>query len=207
MPMSSSNSTVEIDRQGRSRNADTVTKKGGLDRTDFSEALKAVDQPATYLVAREVDGVADPTIQHQAAAATHATLNGVAGATNGYGYGAPYLGAPVSPQGGGFGSVGGFGGGLVAANNHGGVGVGNPGTDIGAPGGTEAGIVGGGGFSQDYYEKRAVLQAMNDSNWQMLLLQNDVQNVNREFTILSNIMSVRHQTDMNMLRNTGRAAG
>ena len=202
MPMSSPQQAVQIDSQGRTRNSDTVTKDRSLNNGDFQATLSAVNGPATFFVAREVDGAGDP--QYQAAAVTNATINGVAGASNGYGYGAPYLGVGTPGVGGS--SVGGAGG-YVATNQQAGFGIGDPGGNVGAPGGAPGGLPSEGGLSTDYYEKRALLTQMNDANWQMLLLQNDVQNINREFTILTNIMSVRHQTEVNIARNTGRAAG
>lgn len=198
MPTSTAQPGIQIDNQGRTRNADTYTKKSGLDASDFQATLLSTNAPATYFAAKYGDG-ANTDVQPAAAAVTSATINGVAGASSGYGYGAPYLGAP--PTGG------------LATVNDGGFVAGGPGSYAGVPGGGTApsGMPGdpttGTGFSTDYYEKRSLLTQMNDSNWQMLLLQNDVQNINREFTTFSNIYSVRHQTDMNMLRNMGRAAG
>ena len=200
MPTSTSQPAVQIDNQGRTRNADTFTKKSGLDSSDFQATLLSTNAPATYFAAKYADG-ANTDVQPAAAAVTSATINRVAGASNGYGYGAPYLGLPA-------GTASGNGAAMATVND--GFAPGGPGNYAGVPGGTSPsgmpGDTSGSGFSSDYYEKRSLLTQMNDSNWQMLLLQNDVQNINREYTTFSNIYSVRHQTDMNMLRNMGKAA-
>lgn len=182
--------TVQIDQQGRTRPADTVNVKSGPRSVNFGDvqaAAAASSAPATYFVAKHLDGAPDPQVTHSSVVS--ATLNNVAGAP--YGYGAPYMGGPQ------------------ASTNQ--FGVGQPGGNVGAPGapGTPAGgnLAAGVGLSQDYYEKRAILTQMQDQNWQFLLLQNDVQNMSRQFTIISNMSMVRHQVDMNIARNTGRAQG
>lgn len=107
------------------------------------------------------------------AAVTHAAITGVAGASQGYGY------------------SGAYGGGVSAASY--------PIEPV--PGTTGVGGVGGLPPSQSFQEGSALLQAMNDSNMKMLTLQSAVQDVNREFTVLSNVLQSKHQTEINAVRN------
>ena len=123
-------------------------------------------------------GAAEAMYQYQgsdSAAVTHAALTGVAGAANGYGYGSVYGGAPFLGGATGGGYVSGAAGGLTIP------GVANP--------------------SQSAVEGQYLIQSMNDSNMKMLVLQSQVQDVNREYTTLSNVLQSKHQTEINAVRN------
>ncbi len=113
------------------------------------------------------------------AAVTHAAITGVAGASQAYGYSGPYGGAGISPASYPIEPV--------------------PGTTP-IPG-SQGGAYYGSTSSQSFQEGSALLQAMNDSNMKMLTLQSSVQDLNREFTVLSNVLQSKHQTEINAVRN------
>ncbi len=152
-------------------------KSFGVD--DFSATMSAI-----------APGVAEGVLQSGAstnsAAVTHAALTGVAGAPQAYGYGGAY-GNPYSMISGA--SLGGGVPGLVGAA-----------TDpIGYGGGT---LPSGLPLSAQGQENSYLIQAMQDSNMKMLVLQTEVQDVNKEFTLLSNLLQTKHQTEINSIRNT-----
>lgn len=147
-------------------------KSFGVD--DFSATMSAI-----------APGASEAMFQAQgydSAAVTHAAITGVAGAAGSYGYGSVY-GNPL------VGAAGGASG-LVGAAVTGGDAI---------PGFT--GPTGTGSPSQGYLEGQALIQAGNDSNMRMLILQSQVQDMNREYTVLSNVLQSKHQTERNAIQN------
>jgi hypothetical protein len=146
----------------------------------FSDYVSAATGPAATAVAVK-------TNQYTPAAVIEAAMTGVAGTPNSFGANgsnAPYYsGAALgtaSVPGGGY-SYGGasFGGGYTSAGGSYGIGV--SGT-TGAP-------------SQDYQEKQALFQQMNDANWQMLVAQVTVNDLSRDYQARSNILKSKSDTE------------
>lgn len=128
--------------------------------------------------------------EQNGAVVTQAAMSGLAGATAPYN--APYMGAmgvpgagvasPVfTPGGGGSGAGGATAGGGVA---------GAEGTPFSNP-------------SQDFLEKDYLLRQMQDHALNMLVLQAQVQDQNREFTLVSNMLQTRDRTLHTMIQNIG----
>jgi hypothetical protein len=115
---------------------------------------------------------------------TSATLTGLAGAN-------ASLNSSANPQtqalfaGGGYGYAG-----VPFAGGYG---------SIGASAGY--GVPGVGVPSQDYMEKQALFQQMNDANWEMLVAQVTVNDISRDFTSWSNILAEKHRTESEITRN------
>lgn len=129
----------------------------------------------------------------QEAAVTQAAMTGLSGAsapynapyTSGMGGGGPgFVGTTVSP----------FDPNQAA-----------PGTGAGAtPAGAGAGSATGLPFSNpsnDFMEKDFLLTKMNDSAMNMLVLQAQVQDQNRNYTLVSNMLQSRDRTLHNMIQN------
>lgn len=159
----------------KAQSASSKPKSFGVD--DFSATMSAI-----------APGASEAMFQAQgydSAAVTHAAITGVAGAAGSYGYGSVY-GNPL------VGAAGGASG-LVGAAVTGGDAI---------PGFTPTGgTTGTGGASQSFLEGQALIQTMNDSNMRMLVLQSQVQDVNREYTVLSNVLQSKHQTERNAIQN------
>lgn len=155
----------------KAQSASSKPKGFGVD--DFSATMSAI-----------APGASEAMLQAQgydSAAVTHAAITGVAGAAGSYGYGSVYGGVP----------------GLVSAASHV---PGHTGGDA-IPGFPGSPTGGAGGASQSFLEGQALIQTMNDSNMRMLVLQSQVQDVNREYTVLSNVLQSKHQTERNAIQN------
>lgn len=134
------------------------------------------------------------TDQH--AAVTQATMTGLSGASAPY---SPFLGTT---------------GGIATASYPLGLGYelggANPATGPGTPaasggGATPAGT--GSPFlnpSQEFLERDYLLTQMHDQSMNMLVLQAQVQDQNRQFTLVSNMLQNRDRTLQNMIQNIGR---
>ena len=157
----------------------STTKQKSFGVDDFSATMSAIAPGVT-------EGVFQSGASNNAAAVTHAALTGVAGAPQAYGYGGAY-GNPYS---------------MVSAASGGGL-VGAASLSYPPPGGGgDGGIPPPGGFSPQGQEHMYLINAMQDSNMKMLILQTQVQDVNKEFTLLSNLLQTKHQTEINSIRNT-----
>ncbi|MDO8461922.1 MAG: hypothetical protein Q7S98_03565 [Deltaproteobacteria bacterium] len=117
--------------------------------------------------------------QDKSAAVTSAAVSGVAGASSTNGYMTPFGGPGVIPPGG----------------------VSVPGGSGVLPPGTNASLLGGGSGDLSYLQNIDIIGRMRDTNMQMLVLQTDVQNVSREFTVLSNVVKSKFDTEMTAARN------
>lgn len=156
----------------------------GVGVTDFTAALGA-----TGATAAAVKGGSNG---YQTAAVISAATTGLTGAPGSFGgaSNAPYYGGlstastPFASGGYGYGSVP-TAGGYVGAGIPG---VGGVGAGIGAP-------------SQDYQEKQALFQQMNDANWEMLLAQVTVNEISRDYQARSNILKTKSDTELNAVRN------
>lgn len=64
-------------------------------------------------------------------------------------------------------------------------------------------VIGGttGSGNLSFEQMQEFYRMMQQSNMQMLVLQADVQNINREFSTFSNILKSKHDTEMNAVRN------
>lgn len=117
---------------------------------------------------------------------TSATLTGLAGANAALSnpMNAPYAQAQAL-------SAGGYGyAGIPFAGGYGSVG-----TSAGY------GVPGVGAPSQDYMEKQALFQQMNDANWEMLVAQVTVSDIARRFTSISNIVAERASVQKRITEN------
>ena len=136
-------------------------------------------------------------------------MTGVANAPASFGSGpaantpyySPTLGTAATP----FGS-GGYGyGGATYAPGYTGTGAG-VGGGVGASYGT-TGVSGSVGYgtpgapSQDYQEKQALFQQMNDANWEMLVAQVTVNDLSRDYQARSNILKTKADAEANSVRN------
>jgi hypothetical protein len=139
------------------------------------------------------------------AAATQATMTALAGAPTtllGNQANAPYYaGTATTPfSSGGYGYASGvpFSGGYAGV----GAGVGTVPGSYGAPG-----IYGSAGYgtpgapSQDYQEKQALFQQMNDANWEMLVAQVTVNDLSRDYQARSNILKSKSDAEIGTVRN------
>lgn len=166
------------------------TKSKALTSVDFSTVATAAAAPAAAAVAASGD--------YQSAAVVQAAISGVAGAQpalSGTGYagvpyysGTPFVGTSASPF-----ASGGYGyGGVPSAGGY--VGASVPGASVGAGVSTA-------GASQDYLEKQALFQQMNDANWEMLVAQVTVSELSRDYQARSNILKTKSDTELNAVRN------
>jgi len=149
---------------------------------DFSVFMGAM-APAGYEAGVQV------AENYNAAAVTHAAMTGLSGATAPYNGG--YLGI-TSGGAGGYYSPGAFR-------------LGDSTPAIGA-GGTTGGVTPTGGLpvenpSQDFIEKEFLLRQMFDSSMSMLVLQSQVQEQSRNFTLVSNVLQSRDRTLHTMIQN------
>jgi hypothetical protein len=139
---------------------------------------------------------------YNTAAVTSAAVTGVAGAPSAFGgtQGAaamPYTGVSIASP---FGSGGYNYGGATYSPGYVGVGAGVGG---GVPGsyGVGAGYGAPGVPSQDYQEKQALFQQMNDANWEMLVAQVTVNDLSRDYQARSNILKTKSDAEANSVRN------
>lgn len=167
------------------------TKSKTLPGVNFADVTTGVGNTAAAAVA--VAGNSQKS--YQSAAVMQAAISGVAGAPGAMGgnaANAPYYGGlstAASPF-----ASGGYGyGGTPSAGGY--VGAGVPGV-----GGVGAGI-GTSGTSQDYQEKQALFQQMNDANWEMLVAQVTVSEISRDYQARSNILKTKSDTELNAVRN------
>ncbi|MBI1910164.1 MAG: hypothetical protein HYS22_08360 [Deltaproteobacteria bacterium] len=168
-----------------------------IDPSQIRQEARAVDMPSTGMSTfSTVMASSAPTAgaslsvagQNKSAAVTSAAISGVSGATATNGYMTPFgspAAMPVSspfqgglPTGGGSGAAGGV-----------------------LPPGANTSLMQGGAGDVSYLQNLDIIGRMRDTNMQMLVLQSDVQNVNREFSTLSNVLKSKHDTEMNSVRN------
>lgn len=180
--------TSEVRQQSKQANA---KKLPGVSFGDFMGPVGAI----------AAETVGQKTGNYNYAAMTAATATGIASASSGGN--APYYGGMGVNSGAGtvatnspF-SSGGYG--YYGSQFNAGVGYSGPG------GGTSAGLGGGVGIngapSQDYQEKQALFQQMNDANWEMLLAQVTVNEISRDYQARSNILKTKSDTELNAVRN------
>lgn len=132
----------------------------------------------------------------QESAVARAAMTGLAGATAPYN--APYL------SGSSYGS-GGAGLGLATPPLFDPT-ISNPATGAATPAAATGGTATNGALpfqnpSQDFVEKDYLLRQMNDSAMNMLLLQAQVQEQNKNYTMVSNMLQSRDRTLHNMIQN------
>lgn len=160
---------------GSVRQQSTDRKKGALSGVGFSDYMGAATAPAAATV-----GV---TQGYQPSAITAAAMTGVAGTPGSFsGSNTPYFtgngGSTVTsagvPYAGGYGA--------------GGTGI----TPVGSLPGTP---------SNDFLEKQALFQKMNDANWEMLVAQITVNDIGRDYQARSNILKTKSDTELNAVRN------
>lgn len=157
-----------------------VKTQSALPGVGFADVLNATNAPLSTAVALDQG--------YQPAAATSAAISGVAQAPGSFGGNAPYYGGvgsqAISLPPGGY-NLGGVpvGGGLAGVSGY-------PGT-TGLPGVP----------SQDYLEKQALFQEMNDANWEMLLAQVTVNEISRDWQARSNILKTKSDAELNAVRN------
>lgn len=168
------------------------TKRSSLPGVGFQDVANAVGGTGATAVA--VAG--DSQKSYQSAAVMQAAISGVAGtpgAVMGTASNAPYYsGTPLSTAGSPFVSGGYDYGSVPGAGGY--VGATVPGGSVGAG-------VGIGVPSQDYQEKQALFQQMNDANWEMLVAQVTVSNISRDYQARSNILKTKSDTELNAVRN------
>lgn len=144
----------------------------------FSDYVGAATGPAATAVAVK-------TNQYTPAAVIEAAMTGVAGTPSSFGangsnmpyYSGAALGTASVPGGYSYGGAS-FGGGYTSAGGSYGVGA-----SVGT------------GASQDYQEKQALFQQMNDANWQMLVAQVTVNDLSRDYQARSNILKSKSDTE------------
>ena len=130
---------------------------------------------------------AGATGQH--AAVTQAAMTGLSGASAPYN--APYFGPA--------GAVSTASYPLGGANQA--AGGGTPATGAGATTADGAPFI---NPSQEFLERDYLLREMHDQSMNMLVLQSQVQDQNRQFTLVSNMLQNRDRTLQNMIQNIGR---
>jgi hypothetical protein len=141
---------------------------------------------------------------YHTAAVTELAVTGVIGSQSSLSGGAgnapyytPTVGA-ASP----FGSGGYSYGGATYSPGYAGVGAGVGGGVPGSYGvGAGAGYGTPGAPSQDYQEKQALFQQMNDANWEMLVAQVTVNDLSRDYQARSNILKTKSDSEANSVRN------
>ncbi|HSA58525.1 MAG TPA: hypothetical protein VLJ37_02420 [bacterium] len=178
------------------RNQSGDQKTPLLSNIGFSDYLMASAAPATAALAMNQG--------YNTAAVTQAAVTGVAGAPASFGgsaANAPYYSPTVgtaSP----FGSGGYSYGGATYSPGYVGVGAGVGGGVPGSYGvGAGAGYGAPGAPSQDYQEKQALFQQMNDANWEMLVAQVTVNDLSRDYQARSNILKTKSDAEANSVRN------
>jgi len=177
----------------RAQSGDQKTKV--LNGVGFSDYMAASTGPAAEAMALKAG--------YTPAAVTQAAITGVAGAPASFGgaanapYYSPTLGTAATP----FGS-GGYGySGASYAPGYAGTGAGVGGGVSGSIGGANYGVSGTAGTSQDYQEKQALFQQMNDANWEMLVAQVTVNDLSRDYQARSNILKTKSDAEANSVRN------
>lgn len=162
-------------------------KQAVLPGVGFDDVLNAANGATSTAVAMDQG--------YQPAAVTSAAISGVAGVPGAVGDAgnAPYYVASTQdyqfPRG-GFD----YNGSPYPGYTGGGTGI------PGAPG-SVPGVPGVGAPSQDYLEKQALFQEMNDANWQMLLAQVTVNEISRDWQARSNILKTKSDAEINAVRN------
>ena len=186
--------TSETKTQMRTQSGDQ--KNPILSGIGFSDYLGAASATAAPAIAMNQG--------YDTAVVTQAAVTGVVGTSASFGgsQGAastPYTGVSIaSPFGSGGYNYGGatYSPGYVGAGA--GVGGGVPGS-YGA--GASAGYGAPGAPSQDYQEKQALFQQMNDANWEMLVAQVTVNDLSRDYQARSNILKTKSDAEANSVRN------
>ena len=169
-------------------------KKKALGGLGFSDVLDASNPLASTLVTQS-------TQNYQPGAMTSAAMSGVSNASGNFNPGGSSGGASIA------------GLGIASAGNAPYLGVADytpppfsnvpPGGNgsLPPPGSIPGGTNLSGAPSQDYQEKEALFQQMNDANWQMLVAQVKVNEISRHWTAVSNTVAKRDESLANMLRN------
>lgn len=169
------------------RQSETSQKKVVSNAPGFSETLSNMN-PAASAVAGYSQG-------YQAAAVTSASITGVAGASNTVAGNSPYYSTPLA-QGASVPA-------MQVATTGAGINYNFPyptgGVTGTSPFPTGTGVPGV--PSQDYQEKQALFQQMNDANWEMLVAQVNVNNISRDYQARSNILKTKSDTELNAVRN------
>ena len=166
---------MESDKQQRSG--------ASLTGVDFPTAMNAAGATAATAVSLDRG--------YQPAAVTQAAISGLAGAPGAFGHDAsvaPYYGVSLAST--PFASGGYSYGGASFAGGYTGSGASTVGTTPAS-----------GWSSQDNYEKSLLLQQMNDSNLEMIVLQTQVQDTSREFQTWTNILKTKSDTELSAVRN------
>ena len=167
-------------------------KSSALPGVGFSDYIGAASAPAATAVGMNSG--------YTPAAVTQAAVTGFAGGANTmmssnassapYYSSSPMLGTATTPFG-----AGGYDYGGTPYSVGGGVG-----TSI--PGGGNVGVYGSTGApSQDYQEKQALFQQMNDANWEMLVAQVTVNDLSRDYQARSNILKSKSDAEVSTVRN------
>lgn len=151
--------------------------KRGVGAADFSAAMSSVNPVATTVTSQA-------TGQYQPAAVTQAAITGVSGAAGSLASNAPYY----SP----------YGSSSVTPVSTMGI-AGYPTPPIG--GSPASGIPGISNPSQDFQEKQALFQRMNDANWEMLVAQVTINDLSRDYQARSNILKTKSDSELNAVRN------
>ncbi|MBI2066619.1 MAG: hypothetical protein HYW02_07590 [Deltaproteobacteria bacterium] len=168
-----------------------TTVKTSSGSQDFSRFMGAM-APAGY------EATMQTTNDPNQAAVSHAAMTGLSGATASYH--APYYGtAPVSTAstGGGYPPM--MGTQTIPPLDPGAASAGGGMIPPGGVGSAASGAIAN--PSQDFQEKSQLLNQMYDSSLNMLFLQAQVQDQNREFTLASNMLQSRDRTLHNMIQN------
>jgi len=153
---------------------DPSAVRAEVKKSNVSNRSGAAEAFDTVLTAVSPISVAVAATQggYKSAAVTSAALTGLAGAGQAMGNAPYYSGAS---------------------------GLNYSGVPFGAGYGTAAGVPGV--PSQDYQEKQALFQQMNDANWEMLVAQVTVNEISRDYQARSNILKTKSDTELNAVRN------
>lgn len=177
----------------RAQSGDQKTKT--LNGIGFSDYMAASSAPAAETLALKSG--------YTSAAVTQAAVTGVIGTSGSFGgaantpYYSPTVGTATTPLAGGGYNYGG----ASYAPGYTGTGAGIGGGVSGGIGGTNYGVSGTAGTSQDYQEKQALFQQMNDANWEMLVAQVTVNDLSRDYQARSNILKTKADSEANSVRN------
>ncbi len=159
------------------------TKISTFPGVGFSDFLAGASAPTSTAVGLEYG--------YQPAAVTQAAISGMSGSLSGSSASGPYRYDGMTP-------------GLYSGSND------YSPTAFGGsyPGVTGAGFQGYPGVigatgapSQDYLEKEALFQQMNDANWEMMVAQVRVNEISRNWSAISNIQKASDDAKMNTIRN------
>jgi hypothetical protein len=176
-----------------------VKTQSGFTKTNtlnagFTDYLAAAAAPASVAVGLQAG--------YTPSAMIAATSTGIIGANqsitgNANAAAAPYLGTAATPfASGGYGYSGAtYSPGYAGAAAGTGISYGTSGTY----GSTSYGTTGA--PSQDYQEKQALFQQMNDANWEMLVAQVTVNDLSRDYQARSNILKTKSDAEANSVRN------